>query len=154
MRIVVATDGSRGGCAAVKFAARLASRDPGTELIILTIGQPLPAEQGDCEGRVQPAEVESIEHGRLRVRERRSEIAGIQARYRFVPARPQSGIPETISREADRLKADMLVIGSEGRDTLSEWVLGGVALRLIYVARRPVLVVRPPRRRKKLSATA
>ena len=152
MRIVVATDGSRGGCAAVKFASRLASRDPGTELVILTIGQPLPAEQGDCNPR--PTEVESIEHGRLRVRERKSEIAGIQARYRFVPARPQSGIPETISREADRLKADLLVIGSEGRDTLSEWVLGGVALRLIYVTRRPVLVVRPPRRRKKLSATA
>jgi len=48
----------------------------------------------------------------------------------------------------------MLVIGSEGRETLSEWVLGGVALRLIYVSRRPVTVVRPPRRRKKLSATA
>ena len=154
MRIVVATDGSRGGCAAVKFATRLASRDPGTELIILTIGQPLPADEGNCVERKTPAGVESIEQGRLRVRERKSEISGIPARYRYVPARPQSGIPETISREADRLKADMLVIGSEGRDTLSEWVLGGVALRLIYVARRPVLVVRPPRRRKKLSATA
>jgi nucleotide-binding universal stress UspA family protein len=138
----------------VKFAARLASRDPGTELIILTIGQPVPAEVGDCVDCPQPPEVESIERGRFRVREKKSEIAGVPARYRFVPARPQSGIPETISREADRLKADMLVIGSEGRDTLSEWVLGGVALRLIYVTRRPVLVVRPPRRRKKLSATA
>jgi len=40
------------------------------------------------------------------------------------------------------------VVGSEGRDTLSEWVLGGTALRLIYVAHRPVTVVRAPRRRK------
>ena len=152
MRIVVATDGSRGGCAAVKFATRLASRDPGTELIILTIGQPLP--DGDCNGQPAPAPVADIQRSRFRAREKTSEVGGVQARYRFVPARPQSGIPETISREADRLKADMLVIGSEGRDTLSEWVLGGVALRLIYVARRPVTVVRPPRRRKKLSATA
>lgn len=151
MRIVVATDGSRGGCAAVKFATRLASRDPGTELIILTIGQPLPAEEGN---NGHGGTVADIQTTRFRAREKTSVVNGIQARYRFVPARPQSGIPETISREADRLKADMLVIGSEGRDTLSEWVLGGVALRLIYVARRPVTVVRPPRRRKKLSATA
>jgi nucleotide-binding universal stress UspA family protein len=151
MRIVVATDGSRGGCAAVKFATRLASRDPGTDLIILTIGQPLPAEEGS-NGNGAP--VADIQTARFRAREKEGAVGGIPVRYRFIPARPQSGIPETISREADRLKADMLVIGSEGRDTLSEWVLGGVALRLIYVARRPVTVVRPPRRRKKLSATA
>ena len=46
MRILVATDGSRGGCAAVKFAGRLASRDSGTELIILTVGIPPRAGQG------------------------------------------------------------------------------------------------------------
>ena len=46
------------------------------------------------------------------------------------------------------MKADLVVVGSEGRDTLSEWVLGGVALRLVYVSRRPVTVVRPPRRRR------
>src|SRR5215470_4717836 len=39
MRILVATDGSRGGSAALKFAARMASRDPGAELTILTIGK-------------------------------------------------------------------------------------------------------------------
>jgi len=150
MRIVVATDGSRGGCAAVKFATRLASRDPDTDLIILTIGQPLPAGDGSDGDGAAVADIQS----RFRAREKTGAVGGIPVRYRFVPAKPQTGIPETISREADRLKADMLVIGSEGRDTLSEWVLGGVALRLIYVARRPVTVVRPPRRRKKLSATA
>jgi hypothetical protein len=41
MRILVATDGSRGGAAALKFAARLASRDAGSDLVILTIGKPL-----------------------------------------------------------------------------------------------------------------
>jgi nucleotide-binding universal stress UspA family protein len=56
-------------------------------------------------------------------------------------------VPEAISRQADRIKADLVVIGSEGRDTLKEWVVGGTALRLIYVARQPVTVVRAPRRR-------
>ena len=73
---------------------------------------------------------------------------GASARFQIVTARRRDEVPEAISREADRLKADLVVVGSEGRDTLSEWVLGGTALRLIYVARRPVTVVRPPRRRK------
>ena len=68
--------------------------------------------------------------------------------FHLVSPRSTAPVPETISREADRLKADLVVVGSEGRDTLSEWVLGGVALRLVYVSRRPVTVVRPPRRRK------
>lgn len=71
-----------------------------------------------------------------------------RASYRVVSPRGGTAVPETISREADRMKADLVVVGSEGRDTLNEWVLGGVALRLVYVSRRPVTVVRPPRRRR------
>jgi nucleotide-binding universal stress UspA family protein len=73
---------------------------------------------------------------------------GARAEFRLVPTRCHDEIPEAISREADRLRADLVVIGSEGRDTLNEWVVGGTALRLIYVAKRPVTVVRPARRRK------
>jgi nucleotide-binding universal stress UspA family protein len=128
MRIVAATDGSRGGIAAVRFAARLASQIHETELVILTIGTP----------------------GRAAVPETAPRtMKGVAAKHRFVPAKSAQLVPEAISQEADRLKADLVVIGSEGRDTLSEWVVGGVALRLIYVARRPVVVVRPPRRRGK-----
>src|SRR5262252_6673884 len=73
MRIVVATDGSRGGCAAVKFATRLASRDPGTDLIILTIGQPVSAEEGNGHG----AAVADIQTARFRAREKEGAVAGI-----------------------------------------------------------------------------
>jgi nucleotide-binding universal stress UspA family protein len=131
MKIVAATDGSRGGIAAVRFAARLASRLNETELVILTIGTPGQASV--------PASNSTV-------------LRGVAPKYRFVPAKSVGFIPEAISLEADRLKADLVVIGSEGRDTLSEWVVGGVALRLIYVARRPVVVVRPPRRRRGKSA--
>jgi nucleotide-binding universal stress UspA family protein len=133
VKIVAATDGSRGGIAAVKFAGRLAARVSGTELIILTVGVP---------GKPTP----------MPGARRSKALAGVVAKYRFVPAKSSGVIPETISQEADRLKADLVVVGSEGRDTLSEWVVGGVALRLIYVARRPVVVVRPPRRRKASTA--
>jgi nucleotide-binding universal stress UspA family protein len=156
MRILVATDGSRGGAAALKFAARLASRDAGSDLIILTIGKPRNGASGpsmdepvaDLGSAFEKALEKQSAQKILDDAARDLERAGLQARFRFVSADKRTPVPEAISREADRLKADLVVVGSEGRDTLNEWVVGGVALRLIYVARRPVTVVRPPRRRK------
>jgi len=145
MKILAATDGSRGSTAALRFAARLVSGDPDGELIVLTVARPTP-DAGEPAGP---------EDGLRRRAERILEAAARQLRgrrvpvqYRFVASRPTAPVPETISREAERLRADLVVVGSEGRDTLSEWVLGGTALRLVYVSRRPVTVVRPPRRRK------
>lgn len=153
MKIVVATDGSRGGAAALKFAARLAVRSESTELTIITVENPQLALQEGPPAEASPRPAESKQQVRRRARRILDEAAQKLRRYpvraRFhVVASNRHPIPETISREADRLKADLVVIGSEGRDTLSEWVVGGTALRLIYVARRPVAVVRPPRRRK------
>jgi len=156
MRILVATDGSRGGAAALKFAARMASRDPDSELVILTIGKVENGGNGETDGE-PVADLGSAFEKALEKRAaqkilddaaRELQRSGIEARYRFVTADRRTAVPEAISREADRLKVDLVVVGSEGRDTLNEWVVGGVALRLIYVARRPVTVVRPPRRRK------
>ncbi len=107
MRIMVATDGSRGSTAALNFAARLASEERGSELVVLTVAS--------SNGASHPAGTSN---------------GGSDPR----------GVAQKV--------LDLVVVGSEGRDTLSEWVLGGTALRLIYVARRPVTVVRPPRRRK------
>jgi nucleotide-binding universal stress UspA family protein len=140
MRILVATDGSRGGTAAVRFASRLAARDSGGELIVLTVARDLPDWKSDGGSR---------SHAERILQEAARRLPGkSHARYRVVSPRGATPVPETISREADRMKADLVVVGSEGRDTLSEWVLGGVALRLVYVSRRPVTVVRPPRRRR------
>jgi nucleotide-binding universal stress UspA family protein len=156
MRILVATDGSRESGAAVKFAARLAARDEGCELVVLTIGKarergaapsieaPVANLGSAFEKALERRAAQKILDGAAKELQRR----GLQARYRFVRADGRTAVPEAISREADRFKADMVVVGSEGRDTMNEWVVGGVALRLIYVARRPVTVVRPPRRRK------
>ncbi len=156
MKIVVATDGSRGGAAALKFAARLAAQDTSTELTIITVeNQQTAALPERVPTDATPGPAATKQAARLRARrvleeaEHKLRRYPVRARFHLVPS-SRRPIPETISREADRLKADLVVIGSEGRDTLSEWIVGGVALRLIYVARRPVAVVRPPRRRKAL----
>ena len=134
MRILVATDGSRAGDAAVRFAAKLASASSRHRLIVLTVD----AAAGNG-ARIHP-ESERVLAGAVR------QLRGRKARFQRVPA-GRDEVPEAISRAADRVKADLVVIGSEGRDSLNEWVVGGTALRLIYVARRPVTVVRAPRRR-------
>ena len=133
MKILVATDGSRAGLAAVKFAAKLAGGDRGSRVIVLTVESN--GSSGAGAQKVLEAAARHMGTGRR------------QSRFQAVPARGVE-VPEVISREADRCHADLVVVGSEGRDSLDEWVVGGTALRLIYVARRPVTVVRAPRKRK------
>lgn len=129
MKVLVATDGSKAGDAAVRFAAKVVKADPRNKLIVLTVENGAGSGQAD---RILAAAAR--------------KLGKRPARFRSVPASPDR-VPETISHEADRAGADLVVIGSEGRDSLDEWVVGGTALRLIYVARRPVTVVRAPRRR-------
>jgi nucleotide-binding universal stress UspA family protein len=136
MRILVATDGSKAGGAAVRFAAKLATGDPRSRLVVLTVEAP----SDDGARTKDHAEAERVLAGAAR------QLRGQPARFQRVHARADA-VPETISREADRFRADMVIIGSDGRDSLQEWVVGGTALRLIYVARRPVTVVRAPRKR-------
>ena len=149
MRILVATDGSRAGLAAVRFGMRLAGEDGSRHLTVLTVyagpETGLAAAQGSAEKRYAERVLE-------RASREVSRRGSPPARFELVRARNADEIPEAISRTADRLQADLVVVGSEGRDSLREWVVGGTALRLIYVARRPVTVVRAPRRRARAGA--
>jgi nucleotide-binding universal stress UspA family protein len=147
MKIMVATDGSRGSTAALNFAARLVSEERGSELVVLTVA----SANGNSRAEPGAKDREASRSAAQKVLDKAAREMGQQganARFQLVTARRRDEVPEVISREANKLKADLVVVGSEGRDTLSEWVLGGTALRLIYVAQRPVTVVRPPRRRK------
>ena len=142
MKILVATDGSRAAFAAVKFAARLAESNPNAELVVVTVDST--ADKGTpTNAQGSPDAVERV------LKEAAKQVGESKAHARFLVAAAHSAdeIPQAISREADRLDADVIVVGSEGRDSLREWIVGGTALRLIYVARRPVTVVRAPRRR-------
>jgi nucleotide-binding universal stress UspA family protein len=155
MTILVATDGSRGGDAALRFAARFACGGR-ARLVVLTIGscgQDLPPEPSPPVWKRHTEEQQRRAERALQSASRRAQASPPPVQYRFLLTRRPGQIPETIAREADRLGADLVVVGSEGRDTLEEWVVGGVALRLIYVARRPVAVVRPPKMRKPAALT-
>jgi nucleotide-binding universal stress UspA family protein len=139
-KVLVATDGSRGSNAALRFAIDLAGCS-GIALTVITIAVTKRA----------PGATEVIQRAEssLAVAARTLRRSGVRADLHVVAARPRESIPEAILRESNRLKVDLVVIGSEGRDTLREWVVGGTALRLIYLATRPVTVVRPPRVRRR-----
>mgnify|MGYP000914580638 CR=1 FL=1 len=52
-------------------------------------------------------------------------------------------IPDVVNALITKLGADLLVVGSHGRQGLSHFLLGSVAERLMRSAPCPVLVVRP-----------
>jgi nucleotide-binding universal stress UspA family protein len=136
VKILAATDGSRAGNSAVRFASNLLDGAREGQLVVLTVEPPVSEDAGGANGTA------ALPNGVARA------LRGCPA-ARFVVARARhpDEVPEVISRQADRLRADLIVVGSEGRESLAEWVVGGTALRLIDVARRPVTVVRAPRRR-------
>ncbi len=147
MKILVATDGSRAGSAAVRFASSLAAQQNDGELIVLTV---CPGPRTDGNGREPLRRAERVLADAAREAQRRGSPS---SRFELIHSRNADEVPEAISRQADRVRADLVVVGSEGRESLTEWVVGGTALRLIYVARRPVTVVRAPRLRSRRAKT-
>jgi len=56
----------------------------------------------------------------------------------------QTGVPhQVIADEADRWKADVIVLATHGRSGLSHLVMGSVAAKVVRTARCPVLTIRP-----------
>jgi nucleotide-binding universal stress UspA family protein len=51
---------------------------------------------------------------------------------------------------AKRIHADLIVMSTHGRTGLSHAMMGSVAERVVRMAPCPVLIVRPPKRRKTL----
>ena len=126
MRILLCTDGSAHGQAALRFGARLAraSAEPATLLAVVERASDRPAvERALAEGQRwlgdAPAPV---------VKTRRGHPA------------------EEILEEARPGDYDLVVIGARGRRGLTRFLLGSTAERIVRHAHLPVLVFRGPRR--------
>lgn len=53
----------------------------------------------------------------------------------------QGPLPQTVTEEADKLKADLIVVGSHGRSMLYELLVGSVCEYLLKHSKVPLLVV-------------
>jgi nucleotide-binding universal stress UspA family protein len=155
MKILVATDGSRGGNAAVRAACEFARSMRSAQLTVMTVGTLMRQLILGTGGVPFPLtglpELQGLERRQasviLEAARRLLKKARVKGATRLVVPRDLSPVAETILREADRMKADVIVVGNEGRGAVRELTLGSVALRLLNLSRRPVLIIRPPRRR-------
>jgi nucleotide-binding universal stress UspA family protein len=149
MKILVATDGSLGSKAALRFADRLAGSLRDAELVVITVGALrhdlfLSRPENPAGLALQPElerEERELASRTLQAAERELKHERAQARFRFVQPRRMAPVAETIAQEADREKADMIVVGTDRYGAFASWALGSVSARLLQIARRPVTVV-------------
>jgi nucleotide-binding universal stress UspA family protein len=139
--ILVATDFSEPARAALPHAWKLAEQTDGV-LQILHVNDTLWNEGSD--GSPGHGHAQAIEDARRHLEE---EIAGEQARTpSHRPTYPllASGEPaREILACADRIAADVIVMGTHGRSQVGRFLLGSVTQEVLEHAVRPVLVTRP-----------
>ena len=149
LNIIAATDETRAGLAAVKFATQVASASK-ARLSTLTVGELAPriVERGPGRRRLSGYEGSELRAVRAALENARRETRRVAASHSdYVSARWDEPFAATISRVADRRGADLIVVGSRGGTPLRRWLLGSIANRLLHLARVPVAVVRPGARK-------
>jgi nucleotide-binding universal stress UspA family protein len=142
LRVLIAVDGSDSAAAAARCWAGWAG-DAGQPLdaLLLTVAPPPPHAwpmPGSEPGRVERA---LLDWGDRQLEPARSFFASTRLRWE---ARVQVGVPaDLIVEEAERLRADLIVMGTRGLNPLRGLLLGSVALRTVQVSRVPVWLMPP-----------
>lgn len=145
-KILVPTDGSDTAAKAVKYAAELAQK-VGAEVTLLGVIENNLYAAPSMPGAVVPTHlIEPVEeYIREALTGMLKEMAKVYAQC-GVPVKTvvRSGYPvEEIIQEAEKSKADLIVIGSHGKSALRAALLGSVTFGVIHKdSNVPVLVVR------------
>jgi nucleotide-binding universal stress UspA family protein len=135
-RILLATDLSPASDGAAKHALQLA-RDLRAELLIVSVIDPTSPLPGPAAARMdQRRAAREAAAQALVVRGRRD---GVRVRFLVWEGDPGPAIVEVAEAE----RADLVVVGSRGRNRVERFVLGSVSDHVIRHAGSPVLIVRP-----------
>jgi len=136
MRVLVALDGSPEADRARSLAASI-DWPPGTTIEILSVARPLNAYGADASAGGADAARADLEQV---VADAAALLGADDATVRPVV---RSGRPATtIVEEADRLRADLVVVGSRGFGPIPSMLLGSVSAEVADHAACPVLVAR------------
>ncbi len=137
--IVIATDGSAHAERAFVLAEALAAEDK-ARLVVVHV-----TELVGGKGGVFPAAADEDEI-RTDIETRVADMNrdGMTADAMTVTVH-RGGPAHAIAEVADTVDADLIVVGSRGHSPASEVLLGGVPIRLMHIAHRPILVVPPVR---------
>src|SRR5487761_1190581 len=154
-KIVVGVDGSEHSEAALAWATRMA-KGMGSEVIaVFAISPPVDFDTG----YMAPVPLPQFDPGWRAEMKKEFERdwckglrkAGVKYRTVFEDGHPSS----VITQVADRLNADLIVVGRRGRGGVAELVLGSVSHQLVLHSKRPVLVIEaaPTKASRRLAAT-
>ncbi len=139
MSLLVAVDFSSVSDDQLEIVGRLAA--PNREIYLLHVAEPDPDfvgfEAGPEEVRDQVAREFHQEHELIQSLAGRLRDSGHQVTALLV----QGPTIETILREADKVDAEVIVVGSHGRGKLFDLVVGSVSAGVIRKSTVPVLVV-------------
>ncbi|MEU4641835.1 universal stress protein [Micromonospora sp. NPDC023814] len=140
--VVVGVDGSETSRLAVEFAVEEASVRDAPLVALHAYRHPTSTAPGD----MQPLVYDDTE---LRSEEERvvaESLAGLTERWPDVPVSRETvrGRPTTVLAEASR-RAQLLVVGRQGRGELTGLLLGSVSQSVLHHADCPVAVVHAPR---------
>jgi nucleotide-binding universal stress UspA family protein len=139
-KVLVATDGSRGGNRAVIAAAHLA-KSTNAELFIVTVGGNVPASELRKLVRVETDIGEAFEllssqilnHAQRRAKRIGAPIIKLRTAW--------GDAAEAIMAAAHRDNADIIVVGRRGRSRLTGLLLGSVSQKLASLAPCIVMIV-------------
>jgi nucleotide-binding universal stress UspA family protein len=134
--IVVGFDGSPGSERALAAAKQLAQPPDGTRIALVHV-----VEWVGGKGGVYPLAIDEDRidtEMKTKVEDLRAE--GVEAEY-LIEHVALGGPAKIIAEAAQRLDADLIVVGKRGHSPIADLLTGSVPSRLIDVAQRPVLVV-------------
>jgi nucleotide-binding universal stress UspA family protein len=133
--IVLGLDGSDDAQAALPVAVDLARRYDSV-LLVVHVEEVVVGKGGAAP--LHAGEDEFLERLRKQVDELSND--GVTAKLEVAES-VLGGPAPVIEQIADRMKAELIVVGRRGRSEIADLVLGSVTHRLLHVAKRPVLAV-------------
>jgi nucleotide-binding universal stress UspA family protein len=144
MHVLIATDGSDVSISAASTGcALLGSAETVTLLSVMTQGDP-GDDAGGIEGPVlSPAEQHAAWDAELaEARDELAVTAKVVTNAHVEQLVEVGDAADVICRVADRLRVDVIIVGSHGRSGLGRLLLGSVSEQVVRHAPCPVLVVR------------
>lgn len=137
--VLVAYDGSEGSKHALAFARRILAPD-GVLTLVRAVELPVPYVVGGFDGVVTLGEMpttEELDRERAKLAEAVPDL-GARAHVRVELGHPV----EVVTRLADELAPDAVVLGARGLGAVTRFLVGSVSDRIVHHCSRPVIVVR------------
>lgn len=137
-QIFLASDGSEHSLRATDKAIELARRIPEAQLTVLYVVDAANTRHDVLNNLADADSMDEMRHQRLLTTEEKIKAAGLSYSVKVLHGEPGP----SIVKYANENNAELVVIGSRGRNALQEMVLGSVSHKVAKRVHCPVLIVK------------